>query len=77
VTCRLVVSNDYAAKLKDEAANEVVSFLTYRAFDFGAAAITDVNHLNQAIGEFDRLAGFPAPTARIDHNWLFWARPHA
>ena len=64
------------------------SVLSYRAFDFCAAALTDVNHLNQAIGEFDRLACFrfhrfiffcchPAPTARTDHNWLFWARPHA
>ena len=63
------------------------SLLSYRAFDFCAAALTDVNHLNQAIGEFDRLACFrfhrfvffcrhPAPTARTDHNWLFWAWPH-
>jgi hypothetical protein len=67
---------------------EAASLLSYRAFDFCAAALTDVNHLNQAIGEFDRLACFrfhrfvffcrhPAPTARTDHNWLFWARPHA
>ena len=66
---------------------EAASLLSYRAFDFCAAALTDVNHLNQAIGEFDRLAGFrfhrfvvfcrhPAPTARTDHNWLFWAWPH-
>jgi hypothetical protein len=64
------------------------SLLSYHAFDFCAAALTDVSHLNQAIGEFDRLACFrfhrfvffcrhQAPTARTDHNWLFWARPHA
>jgi hypothetical protein len=35
---------------------EAASLLSYRAFDFCAAALTDVNHLNQAIGEFDRLA---------------------
>src|ERR1700730_13900463 len=67
---------------------EATSLLSYRAFDFCAAALTDVNHLNQAIGELDRLACFrfhrivffcrhPAPTARTDHNWLSWARPHA
>jgi hypothetical protein len=67
---------------------EAASLLSYRASDFCAATLTDVNHLNQAIGEFDRLACFrfhrsvffcrhPAPTARTDHNWLFWARPHA
>ena len=66
---------------------EAASLLSYRAFDFCAAALTDVNHLNQAIGEFDRLTCFrfhrfvffcrhPAPTARTDHNWLFWAWPH-
>src|SRR5438445_13240092 len=66
---------------------EAASLLSYRAFDFCAAALTDVNHLNQAIGEFDRLACFrfhrfvffcrhPAPTAQTDHNWLYWPSPH-
>jgi hypothetical protein len=69
-------------------ATEAASLLAYRAFDFCAAALADVNHLNQAIGKFDRLACFrlhrfvffcrhPAPTARTDHNWLFWVPPHA
>ena len=76
------------SSIKGRPPTGTASLLSYRAFDFCAAALTDANHLNQAIGEFDRLAGFrfhrfvffcrhPAPTARTDHNWLFWAWPHA
>jgi hypothetical protein len=60
---------------------------SYRAFDFRAAALTDVSHLNQAIGEpyclallrahrFVFFRGHPAPTAWTDHNWLFWTPTH-
>jgi hypothetical protein len=61
--------------------------LSQGAFDFRAAAVANVGHLDQAIAEFDCLARLrsrgsvflgrhSATTARTDHDWLFLARHH-
>jgi hypothetical protein len=64
-----------------------LNFFLYRALDFRAAALTDVNHLNQAITKFDWLACLwpvrllffchhPAATAWTDDDRLFCAPRH-
>ena len=53
-----IAKEDSAPVVNFRKAGAIIFGRTNRAFDFRAAVLADVNHLNQAIGEFDRLACF-------------------